>query len=183
MARRHRVGPPAVVAVSPDSTIEITGNLTTNSLPMSGPWLWALMVPPCNSTRFLAKLNPMPPPSWDRPILRSPCKNKSKTFGSKSASMPMPVSRTRMTTWLWTSSTSSQTSPPSGVYFPALISKLKRICSKRVGSASRQIDSSGIETWSSCRCSSNERSDSLDCLSDHRSQFHDSSCEVRSCHG
>ena len=63
MARRPRVGSPARVCSLSACALEITGNLTTNSLPMSGPWLWAVMVPPCNSTRFLARLNPIPPPS------------------------------------------------------------------------------------------------------------------------
>ena len=75
------------------------GRTTRNSVPLPAPALDASMRPWCSSTRRCASVSPTPSPPWPRSSERSPCLNSSKTLGSSSASMPMPLSRTLITAW------------------------------------------------------------------------------------
>ena len=51
-------------------------------LPLPGPSLAAVTVPPCISTRPLTSASPIPSPPVDRSMLRSTCENMSKMWGS-----------------------------------------------------------------------------------------------------
>ena len=65
---------------------------------MPGPSLSAVTVPPCISTRPFTSASPIPSPPVERSMLRSTWENMSKIRGKSSAGMPIPVSRTEMTT-------------------------------------------------------------------------------------
>ena len=60
------------------------GRRTTNSLPLPGPSLWAVTVPPCISTSLRTSVSPMPSPPCERSRRRSACTNRSKMSGSMS---------------------------------------------------------------------------------------------------
>ena len=70
----------------------------TNSLPLSVPSLLAVTLPPCISVSLRTMVSPMPRPPSERAIERSPCEKSLNMSGSFSGGMPMPLSRTLMTT-------------------------------------------------------------------------------------
>jgi hypothetical protein len=69
--------------------------------------------------------------------------NISKMRGRASAGMPIPVSRTEMTTSSPSTDAPTQILPPRSMYFAALFNRFARICERRVGSPSRRIGSDG----------------------------------------
>ena len=70
-----------------------------NSLPRSGPSLRASTLPPCISASLRTIVSPIPSPPSDRASERSPWAKSVNISGSRSGGMPVPLSRTRMTTW------------------------------------------------------------------------------------
>ena len=118
---------------------------------LTQPALCASTQPPCNWIRFLTMLRPMPSPPCVRARPCSACTNGSKTCASISGAMPMPESRTRATAHHAkadvcsgapsgasevSSPTVIQIQPPGSVYLAALCSRLRKTCSRRVGSPS-----------------------------------------------
>ena len=103
------------------------------------PSLEAATLPPCSSTRRRTRVRPIPSPPWLRSSDRSAWVNRSKTRGSSSGAIPMPVSRTRTTASSPSRPASSSIRPPGSVYLAALFSRLARTCSSRAASASRGI--------------------------------------------
>ena len=61
------------------------------------PIFFAVIVPPCSSTRRRTKVKPTPIPPARRSSDRSPCTKRSKTRGKSSGSIPTPVSSTSRT--------------------------------------------------------------------------------------
>ncbi len=90
----------------------------------------------------------MPRPPARSSVPRS-CVNMSKTAGSDSGAMPMPLSLTSMTTSSPSSAASSRMRPFGSVYFAALVSRLATICDTRSGSACITIVACGVTTSSS----------------------------------
>ena len=74
-----------------------------------------------------------PRPPTVRVVALSACRNRSNTWGRNAGSIPAPVSMTR-TSALWPESLASTSMrPPDGVNFTALVSRLRKICSRRRG--------------------------------------------------
>ena len=148
-----------------------------------------LEVPPCISVKVFASVRPMPSPLDDRSSDVSTCANISNTRESWSAAMPMPVSRTRMTTLFRClqgpspRSTVSQMCPPRSVNLHALFKRLPTICARRAGSASTNTGPDGSVTVSSWPLrSASERTASTASVDD-RGQFDGLLGEGRSCRG
>ena len=133
----------------PLSSFLVAGSRTMNSLPLPGPSLIAVTLPPCISASERAMVRPMPSPPSERARERSPWAKSSNIFGILSGAIPMPVSRTLMTRSPSSVLAVSEIFPPLSVNLAAFVSKLTRICSSRVGSASRSRWT-GVETVSSC---------------------------------
>ena len=108
-----------------------------NSLPLPGPSLCAVTVPPCSSTRRLTSVSPMPRPPWRRPSDGSTWVNMSKMLGSISGGNADAVSRTVTTASPPCRSAVSQMRPPRSVYLAALFRRFATAWASRVGSASR----------------------------------------------
>ena len=66
--------------------------------PETRPGLVAVTFPPCSSTMRLTSVRPIPSPPRNREIELSACSNKLKILDSSSGDMPMPWSRTRIST-------------------------------------------------------------------------------------
>ncbi len=133
-AGRRRTGPPA----PPRGRSSSPAARTVKVLPVPGPSLSAVTVPPCISTRPLTSARPMPSPPVARSMLRSTWENMSKMRGSDSAGMPIPSSRTETKTSSARRSAASQMCPPRRVYLALLVSRLPRTCASRVRSASSE---------------------------------------------
>ena len=75
------------------------------------------------------------------------CMNRSNTDRCASRSMPLPLSRTRsFDVRRRRARADSQMSPPSGVYFAALLSMFTTTWVRRIGSPSHAIGSSPMST-------------------------------------
>ena len=94
--RRHRRRPRPPVPPAPAVRPGSAGGPRTRCRGR-GPSLCASTVPPCISTSVFTSVRPMPRPSRERSSDVSTCVNISKTRGSFSAAMPMPLSLTRIT--------------------------------------------------------------------------------------
>ena len=108
-----------------------------NSLPLPGPSLRASMVPPCISTSRFTSDRPMPSPPCDRSSAGVACENISKSRGSTSAAMPMPVSRDGDHGLVARPLGAQPDAAPRSVYLAALFSRLANTWARRTGSASR----------------------------------------------
>ena len=159
------VSPPVRASVAgldgAETAARAAGSLTVNSLPLPGPSLLAMTVPPCSSVSFRTSVKPMPSPPAERSSDRSPCTKSSNTLGSCSGVMPTPVSRTLMTISLCSRCAVNQICPSLSVYLAAFESRLTAICSSLVGSASR-MRSVPKEVLSRCCPFLDQRADRLD---------------------
>ena len=117
-----------------------------NSLPRPLPSLAAVTVPPCIFTSRRTSARPMPRPLCGWSDLLSTCVNRSKIRGSSSAGMPMPLSRTRISTSSPARRTVRRMCPPRLVYLAALPSTLPSACVRRSGSPLTLSGSSGVST-------------------------------------
>ena len=124
--------------------------------------------PPCISVSSRTSVRPIPSPPWDRSIEESTWANISKTLGSISGAMPMPVSLTRKTTSPPSGLASIVMCPPSSLYFAALFSRLARTCSSRVGSPAIGIGPGGDGDGQSVPAAFDERAHRLDRPRDDR---------------
>ena len=126
------------------------GSRTTNSLPLSGPSLAAVMVPPCSSASDLTSVSPMPKPPSERssePVglgeevehprqeLRAGCRSRCPASGRR----PPPFH-----------TGDELDASPGGVYLAAFVRRFTSICSSRVGSASSLRPGDVNESRSSC---------------------------------
>ena len=141
--------------------------------PVPGPSLCAAIEPPCISTSVRTRLRPIPRPPWAWSRWSPTWTNMSKTFGSISGLIPIPVSRTRMTTSPPSGSTDSRIRPPGSVYLAALFSRFQRICSSLVGSASSRIAPVGQGDGQLVAALVDLGPGRLDRLPDDRGQVHD----------
>ena len=90
----REISPPADSYPSPSSAFSTRGIFTVNVEPCPTPWLCAEIVPPCISTICWAIASPKPRPFCDLVLLLSAWRKRSKTYGRKSALIPLPVSMT-----------------------------------------------------------------------------------------
>ena len=127
------------------------GSHTVNALPLPMPSLNASMEPPWSATSRRTSVSPMPRPPLARSSERGACAKRSKTLGSISSSMPMPVSRTRTATRSPSRCAVTSMRPPGCVYLAALVSRLAKICVRRTASPATQKGPLGIESESVCR--------------------------------
>jgi len=125
-----------------------------NSLPNPGPGLRAWVVPPCISTRLRTMVNPIPRPPWLRLPERWNWVNRSNTWSTWLAVRPTPLSRMQTTTCSLTKLAVREISPPTSVYFAALLSKLVKTWVSRTVSALTIKGSAGNDTVKRCFASS-----------------------------
>jgi hypothetical protein len=83
-----------VVGVADDAL----GHRSVNVEPVPAPSLWTATLPPWSSTSDCTMVNPTPRPPSRRAMLRSPCTKMPNTFGSSAGVIPMPSSRTWIST-------------------------------------------------------------------------------------
>ncbi len=125
-----------------------------NSLPRPGPSLRASTVPPCMVTRLRTSVRPMPSPPCAWRLERSTWVNISKTEPSRSAGMPMPLSRTETTARLPSFRRLMPICPPGRVYFAELLRRLAKTWVSRTLSPCTMIGSGGRSTVSWCPAAS-----------------------------
>ena len=138
MGRTARCGGAAGGGASGWLTGAVSGNRIRNVAPLSRPSLWASIVPPCISTSALLIANPNPRPPNRRVMERSACSKASKTRGSASGSIPIPLSFTSMTTCVPSGRQRMPTHPPCGVNLTAFLRRFQKTCWSRGTSASTQ---------------------------------------------
>ena len=98
----------------------------------------AVRRPPSSSTIARLTVSPSPRPPKRRVMRRSACSKASKTRGSISGSMPMPVSETSTTSCRGAPSSISERTvmvPPSGVNLTALFKRFQNTWVRRGPSA------------------------------------------------
>ena len=105
----------------------------------------------------MTRVRPIPSPPWDFSSERSTWVKSSKTWGSISRGIPMPVSLTATTISPSRRSAVSAIRPPSSVYFALLLSRFAKTWARRVGSASRGIGPGGRSTVRAWRGALDER--------------------------
>ena len=142
-----------------------------NSLPVPGPSLSTRTEPPCEATRFLTIARPRPSPPAARSSACGCCTNRSNTRSIISGRMPIPWSRTRISTRSPTGFAETRTPVPGSLYFEAFVSRFANTCCSRVGSPSTKR-SPGTSSASGCCLSSKQRlrglGGALDDLGDRR---------------
>ena len=125
------------------------GSRTVKTEPRPSPGLSARTVPPWASTRWRTMARPRPSPPWLRVVELSAWRKASKTWGSRSGAIPMPVSVTRSRAPPLARSTPTSTRPPVSVNFTALLTRFQTTCCMRSGSAAtRGTSAAGWKTIS-----------------------------------
>ena len=102
----------------------------------------------------------------------------SKTLGSISGAIPMPVSRTRTTTSPPSGSADRAIRPPGSVYLAALFSRFQRTCSSLVGSRLQPDRLVGQGDGQLVAALVDQGPGRLDRLVDDRGQVHDLPVQV-----
>ncbi len=126
---------PAPLWAAAASTGSASGSRTRNVLPFPGPWLSALMVPPCSSTSCRTSASPMPSPPTRCPGSPPTWVNISNIRGRSSLAIPIPVSATRTRAWPAWALTSIRICPPGCMYLVLLVRILTNTCASRIRSA------------------------------------------------
>ncbi len=107
-------------------------------------------MPPWRFTRSRTSASPMPSPLRMRSGDSSTWTKRSQTCASLSGEMPMPLSRTRITTSAIVFSPVISMRPPGSVYLAALRMMFSRICCSLTRSATTCKGSRGSCTTTSC---------------------------------
>src|SRR5205807_765408 len=102
--------------------------------------------PPCASAIHLQMASPRPAPGRSPVRVRaeSARQNRSKMWGRSPGAMPMPVSATLRVSLPLTGPSCRRTLPPAGVYFTALVRRLRISCRIRVASTDTTSGSAGV---------------------------------------
>ena len=152
---RGRSPQPETRAASVRAARVVAGRRISNSLPLPGPSLRAVAVPPWSWTRLFTSASPRPRPPSFRSVLRWPCTKMSKMRGSRSGAIPTPLSLTVTTTSPPSAVARTATSPPGSVYRAAFVSRLATTCASRTTSPSTRSPPAGTSIVRRCRrCSS-----------------------------